>query len=289
MILTRIFFQIHYSRRLLITYWLKSYITICKTKGTRAVLVVENSTYNSSFNINKISLFEKENTVFTDSKDRQVKHYYPNNKAVTLRTGCGQKEFRGFKEISNLSFKYMEFVLKRNHFCNWCWSSNYWDFFNRKAGLNTSFVFLKQFRQFHFLKPWDVFVRLLKWAKMVRLGKRWHSEGTRKRMSTKSVSRYKQLLTTQVDNLHEVSHFNRKRLVLWTTPKTLEPQWIKGIAKKSYEYEVGYTQEKSNCPVSNTSMPLSGLSTMSRSSIGANSDWIHQLNSENNGPVFFFI
>ena len=54
----------------------------------------------------------------------------------------------------------MEFVLTRNHFCNWCWSSNYWDFFNRKAGLNTSFVFLKQFRQFHFLKPLDIFVKL---------------------------------------------------------------------------------------------------------------------------------
>ena len=44
-----------------------------------------------------------------------------------------KKNFRGFKEISNdLSFKYMEFVLTRNHFCNWCWSSNYWDFFNKK-------------------------------------------------------------------------------------------------------------------------------------------------------------
>ena len=27
----------------------------------------------------------------------------------------------------------MEFVLTRNHFCYWCWSSNYWDFFNRKG------------------------------------------------------------------------------------------------------------------------------------------------------------
>ena len=72
-------------------------------KGTRAVsdkqkssvkgLVVENSTYNSSSNINKITVFEKENTVFTDSEDRQVKDYYPNKKAVTLRTGSGQKEF----------------------------------------------------------------------------------------------------------------------------------------------------------------------------------------------------
>ena len=36
-------------------------------------------------------------------------------------------------------------------------------------------------------------------------------------MSTKFVSRYKKLLTTQVENLHAVSHFNRKHLVLWTT------------------------------------------------------------------------
>ena len=30
---------------------------------------------------------EKENTVFTDPKDCQVKHYSPNKKAVTLSTG----------------------------------------------------------------------------------------------------------------------------------------------------------------------------------------------------------
>ena len=66
-------------------------------------------------------------------------------------------------------------------------------------------------------------------------------------MSTKSLSRYKQLLTTQVDNLHEVSHFNTKHLVLWTTPNPWNHS--KGIALKNYEYEVGYTYEKSNCPV----------------------------------------
>ena len=38
-------------------------------------------------------MFEKENTVFTDSEDRQVKDYYPNKKAVTLRIGSGQTEF----------------------------------------------------------------------------------------------------------------------------------------------------------------------------------------------------
>ena len=34
-----------------------------------------------------------ENTVFTDPKDRQVKRYYPNKKAVTVSIGSGQKEF----------------------------------------------------------------------------------------------------------------------------------------------------------------------------------------------------
>ena len=33
-----------------------------------------------------------QNTVFTDSKDRQVKHYYPNKKAATLNITSGQKE-----------------------------------------------------------------------------------------------------------------------------------------------------------------------------------------------------
>ena len=101
-------------------------------------------------------MFEKENTVFTDSKDRQVKHYYPIKKAVTLRIGSGLKEFLRVQRNQQSFFKYMEFVLTRNNFCNWCWSSSYWNFFNRKAGFNTSFVSLKQFRQFHFLKPLDI-------------------------------------------------------------------------------------------------------------------------------------
>ena len=77
-----------------------------------------------------------------------------------LELDLAKKNSGGFKEISNLSFKYMEFLLTRNHICNWCCSSNHWDFFGRKAGVNTSFVFLKQFRQFHFLKPLDIFVKL---------------------------------------------------------------------------------------------------------------------------------
>ena len=58
-----------------------------------------------------------------------------------LALDLAKKNFWGFKEISNLSFKYMEFALTRNHFCNWYWSSNYWDFFNKKESscLNRSF------------------------------------------------------------------------------------------------------------------------------------------------------
>ena len=49
--------------------------------------------------------------------------------------------------------------------------------------------------------------------KQVRLRKR-PTLRDEKRMSTKSVSRYKTLLTKQVDiNLHVVSHFNIKHLL----------------------------------------------------------------------------
>ena len=55
-----------------------------------------------------------------------------------LALNLAKKNFWGFEEISNLSFMYMEFVLTKSHFCNWYWSSNYWDFFNRKTGLNAT-------------------------------------------------------------------------------------------------------------------------------------------------------
>ena len=61
---------------------------------------------------------EKENTVFTDPKDRQVKCYYPNEKAVTLGIESGQKEFLTVQRNQQYFFKYMEFVLTRDHFCN---------------------------------------------------------------------------------------------------------------------------------------------------------------------------
>ena len=134
-------------------------------------LVVDNSTNNSSSDINKISVFGKGKYCFHGPKDRQVKHY-PNKKALTLSIGSAKKNFWGFKEISSLSFKYMEFVLTTNHFCNWYCSSNYWGFFNRKKSSCLERSYCLTVLQFHFLKPLDIFMRLLKYANKVRLRKR---------------------------------------------------------------------------------------------------------------------
>ena len=95
-----------FSNIFLSLWWPRGTLTdiINCAKGTRAApdkqkasvkeMVVDNSTNNSSSNINKISVFGKGNTVFTDPKDRQVKHYYPNkNTVVTLSIESGQKEF----------------------------------------------------------------------------------------------------------------------------------------------------------------------------------------------------
>ena len=69
------------------------------TRQTESVkeLVIDNSTNDSSSNINEISVFGKGKYCFSDPKDRQVKHYYPNKKAVTLSIGSGPKDFRRVK------------------------------------------------------------------------------------------------------------------------------------------------------------------------------------------------
>ena len=81
-------------------------------------------------------------------------------------------------------------------------------------------VFMKQF---HFIKTLGYLFEPLKYAKRYVCEK--GNIGTRKRVSTKSVSRFKNLQTTQAKNLPAVSHFNIKHFVLWTTRKTLEPRW----------------------------------------------------------------
>ena len=75
-------------------------------------LVVDSSTKISPSNINKIF-------VFTDPKDCQVKHYHPKKKAVTLRINLAKKKSMAQRN-QHLSFKYKynEFVLTKNYFCN---------------------------------------------------------------------------------------------------------------------------------------------------------------------------
>ena len=119
-------------------------------KGTRAApdkqkasvkeMVVDNSTNNSSSNINKISVFGKGKTLFSRTQKIVKLNITTQIKILSwlLALDLAKKNFWGFQEISNLSFMYMKFVLTKSHFCNWYWSSNYWDFFNRKTGLNAT-------------------------------------------------------------------------------------------------------------------------------------------------------
>ena len=101
-------------------------------------------------------------------------------------------------------------------------------------------------------------MRLLKYAKKVLL---------RKRMSTKSVSKYKKLLKTQVENLHAAPHFNTKHLVLCTTPKNFRTT-VKESLKRTVRVRSGLHSRKVELSgVSNTFMPLSALSTMSHPSV----------------------
>jgi len=90
---------------------------------------------------------EKGNTVFTDLKDRQVQHYYPTKKAVILSTGSGQKEILMAQRNQHLSFNFfifIEFFFMGYHFCNWCCSSNSWDYLAIVlAGLSETVSFLK--------------------------------------------------------------------------------------------------------------------------------------------------
>ena len=88
-----------------------------RAKGTRAVpekqkasvkeLVVDNSTQRiiRLLILTRFLCSGKENTVFADPKDRRVKYYYPNKKAVTVSTESGQKEFLRVQRNQQFFFK----------------------------------------------------------------------------------------------------------------------------------------------------------------------------------------
>ena len=87
-------------------------------------------------------------------------------------------------------------------------------------------LFLKQF---HFLKPLDIFMTLLKYA-MRFWNKYFISKAhclfqkRKKNVTSRDAKEDVDKVCIKVQK-HAVSHFNTKHLVLWTMPKTLEPQW----------------------------------------------------------------
>ena len=78
---------------------------------------------------------------------------------------------------------------------------------------------------------------LLKYARKRYVCEKKGNTGTRKRMSTKSVSSYKKLLTTQVENLHAVSHFNTKHYFSALNYAQDFGTTMKESLQKNYEFE----------------------------------------------------
>ena len=83
-------------------------------------------------------------------------------------------------------------------------------------------------------------------------------------MSTKSVSRYKKLLTTQVENLLAVSHLIQHKTFSALSHAQDFGNRVKGSVKRTTS---SIFTEMSNCPMPNTFMPLLALSTMSLPSV----------------------
>ena len=69
-------------------------------------------------------------------------------------------------------------------------------------------VFLKQFRQFHFLKPLHIFMRLLKYAKKVAL------RDAKENIDKICIEVQKNTSDNEGGKPTLVSHFNTKHLVL---------------------------------------------------------------------------
>ena len=106
-------------------------------------------------------------------------------------------------------------------------------------------------------------------------------------MSTKSVSRYKKLLTTQVENLLAVSHLIQHKTFSALSYAEDFGNRVKGSVKRTTSSTF---TEMSNFPMPNTFMPLLALSTMSLPSVqtmtkedevGMGVDW-----RENFPPVY---
>ena len=120
-------------------------------------------------------------------------------------------------------------------------------------------LFLKQF---HFLKPLDIFMTLLKYA--MRFWNKYYISIAhcvfQKRKKNVALRNAKEDVDKVCIRLqkHAVSHLNTKHLVLWTMPKTLEPQWRNRL--KERQIRSGLRSRKVELShVNKTFIPLSAL------------------------------
>ena len=127
---------------------------------------------------------------------------------------------------------------------------------------------------------WNSFISWNLWISLCHLWNRrnryvcekGNGWGTRTRMSTKSVSRYKKLLTTQVENLHAVSHFIQHKTFSALSYAQDFGNRVKESLKRATNLKwATFTKSWNILSMSNTFMPF--VSTLNYvSPIGANSD-----------------
>ena len=75
-------------------------------------LVVDNSTCHPASNVNKISVTWKKHC-YEDTENRQVQEYNPEKNAVTVVIGSGQGKILMAQRNQHLSFKYIQFAVKK--------------------------------------------------------------------------------------------------------------------------------------------------------------------------------
>ena len=89
-----------------------------------------------------------------------------------------------------------------------------------------------------------------------------------------------------MENLHAVSQFNTKQLVLWTTPKSFRTTVKESLKRTTSSKWATLTKSRIVRRFKYFHAFVYALNYVSL--IGANGDWINQLNSKNNDSVFLF-
>ena len=145
-------------------------------------------------------------------------------------------------------------------------------------------VFLEQFRQFRFLKTLGYLYEAFEIREKITSAKKVASRDAREDVYKISIEVQQTSDNTDRKPTRGFS-LQHKTFSALNYAKDFGIK-VEQLLKKNYEFEVGYTHEKSNCRMSCQAF----ANTLNYvSPIGAKSDKIHwQLNSKNNGPVLLF-